>query len=344
MASWTEGSHLSSSLPRIAIFPLVGLTIPDTPFGGVFEFGKASFRRADKLLPLVKQYYPLFDNTQFLDSFTNNSESFLVMEDTGSGKHLSVESEIAALHHVHALAAINTMFSVASPLTFGFGIAGAPLVTSHRRIILDPSEKTSSSKFEQRGAFHGVALDEGWKNECEFYGFLNLLAIFSDGSLDAEWRRQLFDATASLGRSSLLLDLSQAFLAAVAGLETVLTVPYQRSGRELAKKIHGLFGWIPHYTAVSVEKELEDIFQVRHEMVHDCLFRGFRVAHLRTLQTWLANVLLNTGRLTAIYKNKTDFCSALDSCWLTKTWIGWEPLSIRLAAPKPDPNQPEFFL
>jgi hypothetical protein len=116
------------------------------------------------------------------------------------------------------------------------------------------------------------------------------------------------------------LELADAFLLNVIGLETLLTTFRQRNGRMLAKRIKGMTGWYLRTHRISYQTEIENIHQVRCDIVHDSDYSRLTNELLLLSDMYLANCLLNIVRLPGVFPDKATLMTTLDDFAYHENW------------------------
>ena len=163
-------------------------------------------------------------------------------------------------------------------------------------------------------------LDGTWHNAITQTGIIDLFTRIVDPALPADWRRQIGSAAAMLGRSLMSLDLADAFLLDVIGLETLLTRQGERNGRRLAQRIKGMTGWHLRSHRPNYEQEIRSIHSIRCEIVHDSEYSNLTIEELLLADMYLANCLLNVVRLPQVFPDKATLASTTDGFAQHENW------------------------
>src|SRR5690606_5762777 len=110
-------------------------------------------------------------------------------------------------------------------------------------------------------------LNKQWHDAMHGTRFIELFSAIDDPALEPSWRRQIRAGASMLGRSMMSLDLADAFLCNIIGLETLLTRRGERNGGRLAARIKGLTGWHLRNHRQGYEAEIMQIHNVRCDIV-----------------------------------------------------------------------------
>jgi len=164
------------------------------------------------------------------------------------------------------------------------------------------------------------ALDATWHNAITQTGIIDLFARLEDSSIAADWRRQIGSAAAMLGRSLMSLDLADAFLLDVIGMETLLTRQGERNGRRLTQRIKGMTGWHLRTHRANYETEIQRIHSIRCEIVHDSDYSNLNIESLLLADMFLANSLLNVVRLPSVFPDKAALATVTDDFAQNENW------------------------
>lgn len=130
-----------------------------------------------------------------------------------------------------------------------------------------------------------------------------------------------------LGRSLMSLDLADAFLLNVIGLETLLTRQLnpqttrgERNGTVLSQRIKGMTGWHLGGFRPNYQNEIRRIHAVRCEIVHDSDYSNLTAELLLQADLYLANSLLNIVTLPAVFPDKDTLAATLDGFAANQNW------------------------
>ena len=202
----------------------------------------------------------------------------------------------------------------------GFTLNGHPSFTARHDRFVQTDGTAFCGNWSQRGFLHPFVLDAAWHDAITQTGIIALFDRITDTSLDPGWRRQIGSGAAMLGRSLMSLDLADAFLQNVIGLETLLTTYRQRNGRMLTRRIKGMTGWHLATHRVTYQNEIQNIHDVRCDIVHDSDYSRLNIELLLLSDMYLANSLLNIVRFPAVFPDKATLMSTLDGFADNENW------------------------
>lgn len=209
----------------------------------------------------------------------------------------------------------------------GFTLKGYPAFTAKHDRFIQTDGTAFCGNWNQRGFLHPFVLDAAWHQAITQSGIIDLFARIDDNTLSADWRRQIRSGAAMLGRSLMSLDLADAFLLDVIGLETLLTRQRnpqtnrgERNGTVLSKRIKGMTGWHLRTARPNYQNEITSIHGVRCEIVHDSDYSNLTVELLLQADMYLANSLLNIVKLPAVFPDKNTLAATLDGFATNQNW------------------------
>jgi hypothetical protein len=202
----------------------------------------------------------------------------------------------------------------------GFTLRGYPFHTAKYDSFLETTGTAFCGNWHQRGMLMPFKLDADWHAAITLTEAIHLFHRISDTAIDANWRRQIASGASMLGRSLMSLDLADAFLLDVIGLETLLTRIRERNGRRLARRIKGMTGWHLRNARPGYENEIERIHAVRCEIVHDSDYANLTTELLLQADMYLANSLLNIVRFPSVFPDKDTLAATLDDYADNENW------------------------
>ena len=202
----------------------------------------------------------------------------------------------------------------------GFSLNGSPIQKQSQDIFVETVGKGFCGNWHNQGVLFPFALDAPWHESITSVGISELFNRIVDPNLAQSWRRQIASAASRLGKSFMSLDLPDAFLDDVIGLETLLTRRGERNGHRLSQRIKGMIGW--HWKACrpDYEDEIRRIHKVRCDIVHDSDYSNLTVELLLEADMYLANSLLNVVRLPSLFPDKKTLASVTDGYAKNENW------------------------
>ncbi len=302
----------------LIVAPMVHLTVSDDPpIHGRWQVGDVTFFSKGALEERLAEQHPLNPiKRQFL---TQGFTSFAVME-RGGATEIDKTTAFSELRQAALILAASTAFSITRSDHKGFGIIGDPQLSNKRVICLEKYGEGFDGTLENLGTMISFKLDSIWHQAIVGTRILELFNRITDSNLDADWRRQIRQSAAMLGRSIISLELSDAFLFNVIALETLLTTKGHRNGKSLSRRIKGLTGWQFEGSNVDYERHITDIHNVRCEIVHDSDYRNLTVENLLWADLFLKNCLLNVVVNPNWFTSKDKMAKLVDDFANTNKW------------------------
>ena len=305
----------------LIIVPMVQLNISEAPpIHGRWQVRDVTFHSEASLRALLQPpNLPVALGAQAMQRVFDGSQSYAVLERTGVPEELR-HHVFRDLRNSAEILASTAAFYSRRHHSCGFTIRGYPLSTAKTDTFLDLNGTLIAGNWNQRGMLMPFELDATWHNAITQSGIIELFARLVDANLDPDWRRQIGSGAAMLGRSLMSLDLADAFLLNVIGLETLLTRQGERNGRMLTQRIEGMTGWHLRNARPNYQAEIRSIHSVRCEIVHDSDYRNLTIELLLLADMYLANGLLNIVRHPAQFPDKTTLVSVLDGFAQNQNW------------------------
>ncbi len=305
----------------ILIVPVAQLRISNgPPINGKWSVGDVTFYSKEALeqhLQPPNVATTLGDNARRF--VFGDSESFAVAMRQGKPDEIQGSAFFDLRIAAQTLAATAAFYG-RRHLSSGFALKGYPIHTAKHVAFIEAHGTRLESRFGQRGMLLPFELDERWHASITESGISLLFDRVEDQSLDPDFRRQINSAAALLGRSVMSLELADAFLLDVIGLETLLMRRGERNGRRLSRRIKGMTGWHLKQVNPNYVDEIVKIHEVRCEIVHDALYANLTARLLLQADRYLMNALLNVVRLPKVFPNKDQLASILDGFADKENW------------------------
>lgn len=305
----------------LVIVPMMNLHISDDPpINGRWEVRDVLFLSKAALRthlqpPNIQQPLGAATKSRIFDG----SRSFAVLEQNGTPDDIR-RRVFRELRSASEILAATAAFYSSRHHSCGFTLRGYPFATAKFDTFLDLNGTMVAGNWSQRGMLMPFELDATWHNAISKRGIIDLFARLNDPRLAPDWRRQIGSAAAMLGRSLMSLDLADAFLLDVIGLETLLTRQRERNGRVLAQRIKGMTGWHLRTHRPAYEAEIAQIHSIRCEIVHDSDYSNLTIESLLLADMYLANSLLNVVRLPAQFPDKATLANLTDAFAQNENW------------------------
>ncbi len=305
----------------LIIVPMVQLRISDeSPINGRWVVRDVTFHSEASLRDYLQPpNIPQDIADHYQRQIFNDCQAFAVMERTGVPDELRYHL-FRDIRNAAEMLASTAAFYSRRHHSCGFTIRGYPITTAKADTFVDLNGTLIAGNWNQRGMLMPFELDATWHNAISRTGIIELFARIVDSTLAEDWRRQIGSAAAMLGRSLMSLDLADAFLLDVIGLETLLTRKGERNGRRLTQRIKGMTGWHLRNHRPDYEREIARIHSIRCEIVHDSNYSNLTTESLLLADMYLANSLLNVVRLPRTFPNKDTLASVTDAFAQNENW------------------------
>lgn len=305
----------------MVIVPMFQLEISDDPpINGRWDVGEVSFvSRAQLAATLNPPTLTNLPRQSVWKRITEEDDGFAIITLTGTPNELR-HSAFRQLREAASILASTAAFYGKRHQVSGFTLKGYPAFTAKNDRFIQTDGTAFCGNWNQRGFLHPFVLDANWHRAITQSGIIDLFARINDSTLSADWRRQIRSGAAMFGRSLMSLDLADAFLLDVIGLETLLTRQGERNGRRLYQRIKGMTGWHLRTARPKYEDEIRRIHDVRCEIVHDSDYSNLTIELLLQADMYLTNSLLNIVRLPAVFPDKAALAATLDSFAANENW------------------------
>ena len=305
----------------IVIVPMFQLEVSDqAPINGRWEVGDVSFVSRNQLAALLTPpLVPRVPLPGVWQQISNDDQSFAVISLQGSPNDLRRSVFFRIREAASILASTNAFWGKRHHAS-GFTLKGYPSFTARNDRFIQTDGPAFCGSWSQQGFLHPFTLDAAWHTAITQSGIIELFNRITDITLPAEWRRQIKSGAAMLGRSMMSLELADAFLLNVIGLETLLTNQGERNARRLFQRIKGMTGWHLRTARPNYETEIRSIHGVRCEIVHDSDYSNLTVELLLQADLYLANSLLNIVMLPATFPDKATLANTLDGFATHENW------------------------
>jgi hypothetical protein len=305
----------------MVIVPIFQLEISDAaPINGRWDVGDVSFvSRAQLTATLKPPTLSSIPHPAVFQKITEEDKSFAIITLVGKPDELR-RSVFRRLREAASILASTAAFYSKRHHVSGFTLKGYPAVTAKHDRFIQTDGTAFCGNWNQRGFLHPFVLDAAWHQAITQSGIVDLFARINDNTLTNDWRRQIRSGAAMLGRSLMSLDLADAFLLDVIGLETLLTRQGERNGRRLFQRIKGMTGWHLGNARPTYQNEITSIHRVRCEIVHDSDYSNLTVELLLQADMYLMNSLLNIVRLPAVFPDKATLANTLDGFAANENW------------------------
>jgi len=312
----------------LVIVPMFQLDVSDAaPINGRWNVGDVSFvSRAQLIATLNPPTLTNIPSPGVFQRITADDNSFAIITLTGTTNQLR-RSVFRQLREAANILASTAAFYGRRHHVSGFGLKGYPAFTAKQDRFIQTDGTAFCGNWNQRGFLHPFVLDAAWYNAITQSGIIDLFARIVDNNLNSDWRRQIRSGAAMLGRSLMSLDLADAFLLNVIGLETLLTRRTnpqtnrpERNGTVLFQRIKGMTGWHLGSARPNYQNEINSIHGVRCEIVHDSDYANLTAELLLQADMYLANSLLNIVTLPAVFPDKNTLAATLDGFATNQNW------------------------
>lgn len=305
----------------MVIVPMFQLEVSDAPpINGRWNVGDVSFVSRDRLAAILNP--PTLTNIPRQAAWqriTGEDNSFAIITLTGTPNQLR-HSVFRQLREASSILASTAAFYGRRHHVSGFTLKGYPAFTAKHDRFIQTDGTAFCGNWNQRGFLHPFILDADWHQAITQSGIIDLFARIVDNTLSADWRRQIRSGAAMLGRSLMSLDLADAFLLNVIGLETLLTRQGERNGKRMFRRIKGMTGWHLGTARPNYQNEIGSIHGVRCEIVHDSDYSNLTVELLLQADMYLTNSLLNIVTLPAVFPDKAALAATLDGFAANENW------------------------
>jgi aspartyl-tRNA(Asn)/glutamyl-tRNA(Gln) amidotransferase subunit C len=303
------------------IAPMASLTINDeAPLNGHFRVGDVIFCSRKYLETNLQQLYPIVKLSDFVKlHIFRDFLSFVVTERTGIPSRIQSDIFSDVREASNILSATASFYSSRSH-SCGFTLHGYPMHTSKYNTFLQIDGTAFYGTIGHKGMLFPFTLDPVWHNTIVTSGLDHLFEAIDNPNLDTNWRRQIRSGASMLGRSLMSLELADAFLLNVFGLETLLTNQNERNGNSLTNRIVGLTGWHLQQFRPNYEIEIRQIHNIRCEIVHDSNYRNLTTEFLLLSDMYLKNILLNIVINQNHFKTKQAMIDIIEGFNKTQTW------------------------
>ena len=312
----------------MVIVPMFQLEVSDdAPINGRWNIGDVSFVSRAQLIATLNQ--PTLTNIPRQEVFqriTGDDNTFAIITLTGAPNQLR-RSVFRHLREAASILASTAAFYGKRHHFSGFGLKGYPAFSAKHDRFIQTDGTAFCGNWNQRGFLHPFVLDGDWHNAITQSGIIELFSRIVDNNINADWRRQIRSGAAMLGRSLMSLDLADAFLLNVIGLETLLTRRMnpqtnrgERNVNVLFQRITGMTGWHLSNARPDYQNEIKMIHGVRCEIVHDSDYSNLTAEILLQADMYLANSLLNIVTLPAVFPDKDTLAATLDGFATNQNW------------------------
>jgi hypothetical protein len=304
------------------LVPIENLIISDEPpIGGTWHVGPVRFLSKAAAAELIAGS-PQTKSKSF-DLLAKDLSAFtafgaITMRGDGDALRPQVFSDIRRA--CHFLAATTSFYAGRRDTVTGFAPAGYPMHTRRNVYSLDVNSHAHAAHWSHSGPTRPFEVNAHWHTFCDALGLLSMFQIHNDAAIDPAWRRQIIDGTAMLGRSINSLELTEAFIHDIVGLETLLTRPRERSGTVLARRLKGLVGWAAPARIPDYETEIADLHQIRCDIVHDADYSRLTPESLLKADFYLEMAILNIVQNPRFFTSKSLLASKLDQWATSGTW------------------------
>ncbi|MHC4623589.1 MAG: hypothetical protein ACYS4W_06770 [Planctomycetota bacterium] len=310
----------------LMIVPVSNLSVTDSPpINGKCQVDQVTFYSPLALdeflhaLPLSNQLTPLKTSYILFQRDGLQANAFAVTPQCGTPTDLRRQCFFEVRQACHVLASTLPFYGRRSQ-NFGFNLHGYPMHSAKYDSFLDLKSAQYCGQWGKRGLLQPFDLDQQWYNYIGRIKINQLFDRIQDTNLDHHWRRQISSAAAMLGKSFISLELADAFLLDVIGLETLLTRPRERNGKKLAQRIKGLTGWHLKNENPSYESEIQEIHEIRCAIVHDSDYGRLTVEHLLRADIYLMNALLNIVVNPNLFPDKNTMIGIVDAWAQKEDW------------------------
>jgi hypothetical protein len=310
----------------LIIVPVSNLSITDTPpINGKWQVDQVTFYSPIGLdqflqtLPVSNHLTPVKTSYILFQRGGLQANAFAVTVQRGTPTDLRRQCFFEVRQACHILASTLPFYGRRSQ-NFGFNLQGYPMHSAKYDSFLDLKSGQYCGQWGKRGLLLPFQLDQQWHNYIWRIKINQLFDRIQDTNLDHNWRRQISSAAAMLGKSFISLELADAFLLDVIGLETLLTTRNERNGKKLALRIKGLTAWHLKNENPSYEAEIKEIHEIRNAIVHDSDYARLTPEHLLRADIYLMNALLNIVVNPNLFPDKNTMIGIVDACARNENW------------------------
>lgn len=325
----------------LTIIPMHNLVISeDEPINGKWQVGDVTFHSTSSLDSLL-QYSKEWVNKAFVDASHNPAitsiskqqygsiDSYAVLTVDRNNENEARTDSFRQVFHESCILASTKAFYGKREQHFGFSIHGYPFHTHRTNFLFDLTNEKWSGDRKLDGGLHPFELDKAWYDNISQHKYCNLFLCITNTNIDANWCRQIASSAAMLGKSMMSLNLSDAFLYNIFGLETLLTRKGERNATALSRRIAGLTGWHLFKSNPNYEVEISRLMDIRHSIVHDADYGNLTQESLLLSDMYLKNCLLNVVRAISVptiplFPNKDALADILDDFANNKNWLASE--------------------
>jgi len=142
-----------------------------------------------------------------------------------------------------------------------------------------------------------------WSDVRRYHFFPNALKIINgELPIHKDWQRDIKKGVILCGKSVFSSELSKAFLNNMIALETLLTDGSGNHRKSMKDRLNAIFHWIGE----NWDDAIDEIYNLRCDMVHDGNTNKITTNHLLMSDYFLKNLLLNIVNATKVIKQKSD--------------------------------------
>lgn len=319
----------------LIIVPVRNLLISDAePINGKWDVGRVTFYSHTALQNFLhqpnihKELSVRVRSWVLCDRLKDGIKAFAATQQTGVPQEIRKEVFFELRQNVHILASTLAFYGKRSQ-NFGFNLYGYPMHTAKYDSFLDLNSGAYDGNRSRRGMLVPFKLDGNWYKYISTCKIDQLFPRINDPTLDDNWRRQIRSAAAMLGKSFMSLQLADAFLLDIIGLETLLTRPEERNGKMLAQRIKGLTGWHLRKENPRYESEITDMHKIRCAIVHDSDYSQLTTQDLLRADIYLMNSLLNIVLNPQRFPKKDSMITIVDDFAQNENWESDATIKLR---------------
>jgi hypothetical protein len=168
------------------------------------------------------------------------------------------------------------------------GISTIKLLGFHHAQKLK-DEASASTTWNFAAPLHEIRLDGFWweNSTSGFYRELNALL----GRTRNPWEERLVDVSGLLGAGRLAVTPWESFFCSMIGIERLLKKPKETWKKGIPPALRTLFGWLSSSRGLWYAQELEKLYQLRNQLVHEGRIREVEQNHAALADEVLYNCL-----------------------------------------------------
>lgn len=249
---------------------------------------------------VIKELQKKWDINNYLNSF----QTFAVVRFTGEPSSIKTAC-FRLVHDELMILAVSQLFFTNRSFTGFLGFAGENDFSSTRHIFLESKKKYLVYGEQMTRSPLGLDLNVEWVQYHKKFFFFKLLKVIRPKKgFSSEWRNEIKRAAIFLGKSTNTPDIASAFLWNMISLEILLTHQGDTYKIDIPKRIEALLGWFPKWESDNYFNEIQRVYTLRSEFVHDGNSANITKKNLLFTDKLLFNIFWNIVRNISFFSSK----------------------------------------